>query len=85
MMANINIVQQTCCKEGCGIAFWIEENYHDSLLVTKRSFYCPNGHSQSYTGESDKAKIIRLQNEKAQMQREHALEIAKIKKLKRKK
>lgn len=80
-MSNVNleIVKEVCCSEGCGIAFWIEKDYRDRLVSTKRSFYCPNGHSMSYQGESDAAKVIRLRNEKAQMEREHAAEIARIK------
>lgn len=79
-MIDVKIVQETCCTEGCGIMFWIAEEYQQRLVSTKRSFYCPNGHSMSYQGESDKTKIIRLQNEKAQIIREKDLEIAHIKK-----
>lgn len=77
--ALVNLVEETCCTEGCGITFWLGKDYHDRLVSTKRSFYCPNGHSMHYLGESDGAKIIRLKNEKAQMEREHASEIARIK------
>lgn len=79
---NIELIQETCCTEGCGIVFFLEEKYQQRLVSTKRTFYCPNGHSQNYIGESDKAKVIRLQNEKNQLIREHALEIEKIKKAK---
>ncbi len=44
--------------------FWLALEYQQRLVSTKRSFYCPNGHSMSYQGESDKVKIIRLKNEK---------------------
>lgn len=67
---NIDIVQITCCDEVCGIPFWVDEKYQARLLSSKRDFYCPNGHVQAYQGESDKAKIARLVQEKGQLIRE---------------
>lgn len=37
----------------CHITFWITQSHNNRLLETKESFYCPNGHSQSYKGKSD--------------------------------
>lgn len=76
---EIKIEQETCCAEGCGITFWLEQRYRARLLSTKRSFCCPNGHSMNYQGESDKDTIARLQGEKAQILRETQLTIEKIK------
>ena len=61
---EVKTIQETCCREGCGIAFWIECDYQKRLVSTKRNFYCPNGHSMSYMGESDQQKINRLSSEK---------------------
>lgn len=76
---NVGTIQETCASEGCGITFWIEKQYQERLVSTKRTFYCPNGHPMNYIGESDKVKIIRLQNEKAQILREKEFEIAEVK------
>ncbi len=73
---EVKTVQETCCAQGCGILFWIEAEYQTRLVSTKRSFYCPNGHSMSYQGESDREKVIRLRNEKEQLLREKNQEIA---------
>ena len=48
----------------CGIPFWIDTDFDSRLRDDKRSFYCPKGHSQSYTGESLKHKIIKLEKNK---------------------
>lgn len=58
-------ITETCCN--CGIPFAITRGLYDLLQREKRSrtFYCPNGHAQHYTGESDKAKAERLARELA--------------------
>lgn len=85
---EVKLIQETCCSEGCGIMFWLADEYRERLVSTKRSFYCPNGHSMSYQGESDKVKAIRLQAEKntlERIQREKDAEIDRLtKKLRRK-
>lgn len=65
---DVTIVQETC--PNCNILFWISKAHQERLVSTKEGFFCPNGHSASYTGESDKAKIARLIAEKNQMIRE---------------
>lgn len=75
---EVAIIQETCCHEHCGIIFWITREQYDRLQSSKRSFFCPNGHSQSYTGENDKVKAIRLQNEKNALEREKNAEIARL-------
>ena len=49
-----------CPTNSCGIMFAIDDAYDDRRRRDLRSFYCPNGHSLSYSGESDTAKIKRL-------------------------
>ena len=43
-----------CCN--CGVIFAISEDLERNLRLTKKSFFCPNGHSQSYT-ESTAEKL----------------------------
>lgn len=60
---NVELVEHSCCN--CHMIFWIPVKMDERLRNDKASFYCPQGHSQSYTGESQEAKIKRLENEKA--------------------
>ena len=54
---NVEIIQETCCK--CNVIFWITEEHYKRLANCKNTFYCPNGHPQSYTGDTDKTKLER--------------------------
>lgn len=47
----------SCCHIGCGIVFGIEASYREELKRTHGSFYCPNGHSQHFTAETDAERI----------------------------
>jgi hypothetical protein len=53
-MVDVELVQETCCS--CHVCFWITKEHRARLISTKASFYCPSGHSQSYSGESDATK-----------------------------
>lgn len=45
----------------CGVPFGIESHLHAELLKNRtRDFFCTNGHSQHYLGESDAEKFKRL-------------------------
>lgn len=65
---EINIKQITCCN--CGVIFWITESHNSDLLRTKTTFYCPNGHGQSYQGETDKQKYEKELQEKQRIKSE---------------
>lgn len=54
---KLTFVIEECCD--CGVAFAIPDTLQAQLLKSHRSFYCPNGHSQSYTGESKEEKLAR--------------------------
>lgn len=41
-----DFVEEECCV--CGVSFYISSKLISSLKKTKRDFYCPNGHCQSY-------------------------------------
>lgn len=56
---GINLITETCCS--CGVLFAMsEELYNRKQSQRGETFYCPNGHGQHYTGESDKARAERL-------------------------
>jgi hypothetical protein len=44
------LVPVTCCS--CGIPFGLPENHKTTLVNNHKSFWCPNGHSQHFTGPS---------------------------------
>lgn len=50
---------EICCS--CGVAFAVTSDYQRRRIDDHAWFYCPNGHSQHYTGKSE-----------AQQQRERA-------------
>lgn len=76
MEIKMEIKQETCCN--CGINFWITSDLYNDLQRFKRTFYCPNGHPQSYNGESDEAKIRRLQKEKEELLVQKNIEIGQL-------
>ncbi len=60
----------TCAN--CAVPFSVTEDFQDDLRRTKKTFYCPNGHSQSYTGEpfnkdGYESKLRQKENELAQL------------------
>lgn len=44
--------------------FWVTDGFDDLRNEDQNSFYCPNGHSLSYKGESDAQKLARVTKEK---------------------
>ena len=80
MKVELEIVKIVCCNQVCGIPFFVETEYKDLLVSSKRNFCCPNGHSMNYMGESDKDKALRFLREKNQLEREKDIEIQRLKK-----
>lgn len=62
-------ITEDCCV--CGLSFALTEEFKKERQRDKKLFYCPNGHSQSYMGETHEAKVKRLQRE-AEAERENA-------------
>lgn len=52
---SITLVAETCCV--CGIAFGIPSDTRKHRLDDHGYFYCPNGHSQHYTGKTEAEKL----------------------------
>lgn len=67
-----------CCA--CGGAFAVPLEFQKRCISTKRTFYCPVGHGQSYKGESDKDKAQRLagqlDQERTRLQQERQARIS---------
>jgi hypothetical protein len=53
---EVDMVLEECCN--CGVLFAMTKDFKDEKLKVsqrhnRRTFYCPNGHSQFYTGETE--------------------------------
>ncbi len=72
-----NFSTETCCHKNCGITWampkWYAEQCRDDH---SRWFYCPNGHSQHYTGKTE-VELAREETEKVRKQKD--AEIARVK------
>ncbi len=50
------LVTETCYS--CGVLFAMVEDFYDHRQQDRKSFYCPNGHSQAYlSGKTDAQKL----------------------------
>lgn len=58
---NFSIITETCCN--CGVIFGMEAEYQETRKNDHKSFFCPNGHAQSYTSKTDKQKLAEAQEE----------------------
>lgn len=54
----------TCSRAECGITYGITKAFERFRRADHKSFYCPNGHSQYFPGESDAERLRRVLNEK---------------------
>lgn len=45
----------TCCE--CGTPFGVESSLYNTLLNTRRTFHCPNGHGMHFTGETEEERL----------------------------
>jgi hypothetical protein len=59
MMFSHEFTLITCCKNDCGITFAVPNWWNQGKRETRKTFYCPNGHPQSFTGASDIEKARR--------------------------
>lgn len=59
MRFYVESVTITCCYKDCGISFQVPGWWEKGRRETKAWFYCPNGHEQHFTGESDADKFRR--------------------------
>lgn len=57
----VAIFTEECFR--CGVIFGITEQFKDERVKDHKGFYCPNGHIQSYMGESEAEKNARLLRE----------------------
>ena len=54
---EIGMVLIQCCD--CGVPFAISQDMQARLLKCRNTFYCPNGHGQHFTGDTEEHKLRR--------------------------
>lgn len=69
---------ETVACYSCGMVFAVPYRWQENRRDDKKEFYCPNGHGQSYTGESAGDKAKRLQRELTRERTQHIEEVDNI-------
>ena len=64
---ELKLTKIACCR--CSMLFWIDEETNKIYIEDKRTFYCPQGHGQSYRGESYQKTIKNLKDENIRLDR----------------
>lgn len=59
LFANETLITESCYS--CGLLFAMTADYRNRKLEDHSSFYCPNGHSQGYIGETKEQKAKKAQ------------------------
>lgn len=81
---EITIEQHTCATHGCGVSFWFAKEFGDRRRTDKQEFFCPNGHSMIYKGETDAQKLVRERQERSEIVGRKNAEIEELQKQLRK-
>jgi hypothetical protein len=63
----VQIITEECCS--CGVVFGLTDYFQRERRRDHINFYCPNGHPQHYTSESDAEKNARLLREEQERHR----------------
>jgi hypothetical protein len=53
----VEFALETCCN--CGMQYAVPIDWQKQRVEKKDSFYCPNGHSQHYLGETEATELRR--------------------------
>ena len=69
------LARETCCN--CFMDFAMPRAMQEARRRDKKSFYCPNGHPMSYTGENQEAILRRERDRLAQQIAQRDDEIAR--------
>lgn len=59
---TVEMSAETCCAHGCGVVWCMPADLVNRRRNDHKSFYCPNGHAQSYTAETEAEKLRRQLN-----------------------
>jgi len=72
VLLGIQLTVHTCIR--CGMTFAVPTTMDHRYHQSHETFYCPAGHGQSYTGESDADKLKKLQRQ-LEAAKKHAKEM----------
>lgn len=67
-----------CCTDKCGVSFALNDEFVRHRRADRKSWYCPNGHSQWFPGETatDKAQRLAGQLDMERTRRQQAEKVA---------
>lgn len=57
IQVETQLVTETCCRSDCGILFAVPADWQARRRRDHTSFYCPNGHPQSYTAKTESEQL----------------------------
>ena len=58
VIIEVELVTEICCS--CGMAFAFPKNLQDKFRQKHDRFYCPLGHGQYYSGETEAERLRKL-------------------------
>lgn len=61
----VTLATVACCN--CGVVFAMPADLRAKRVADKETFWCPNGHSQHFTGTSDADRAKKAERDLAQM------------------
>lgn len=73
---QVQLILQTCCHSECGLSFAVPKTWDDARRKDHNRFYCPNGHGQSYSGETE-AERLRREKQKLELDAQARINDAK--------
>lgn len=53
----LRYIEVTCCNKSCLQPFALTTAFKSARVKDKRTFWCPNGHPQSFTGETAEDRL----------------------------
>jgi hypothetical protein len=57
VLARVQLV--TCYKNTCGVTFGLLTGYYTARRRDRAAFYCPNGHAQHFTSETEAERLAK--------------------------
>ncbi len=78
--ATIEFVVEECSE--CGTSFALTEFFREKRLADKRTFYCPSGHGQQYTGRPLRDQLRDAERKLANSEEEKRIAAATINQMK---
>lgn len=72
---TIELITEDCCN--CGVMFGFTGELRKQRLADKATFYCPNGHPQSYMGKSMKEQLAEAKRATASAEEEARIQAAR--------